>query len=71
MPEPLKKISNKEVVYNHLLMQGKKTHTQIMNETYIKSDGNLVTILRNLVIEKRIKKSPCKCCGITEQYEAV
>ena len=71
IPEPVKKISNKEIVYDHLLVKGKKTHTQIMNETTIKSDGNLVCIMRNLMEEKRVKKETCKCCGVTEQYEAI
>lgn len=71
IPEPTKKITQKEIVYNHLLMNDKKSFTQIVEELHMKSAGHANLILKQLIYEKRVKKETCKCCGITDQYYIV
>lgn len=71
MPEPEKKISQKEVIYNYLLLKGKKSFTQIVEELHMKSAGHATLILKQLIFEKRVEKGTCQCCNVTEQYEAI
>lgn len=71
IPEPIKKITQKDMIYNHLVKNGKKTQTQLCKEIKAKSNGQVYILLRKLIEEDKIKKITCKCCDSSELYVAI
>ena len=71
IPDSPKRIILKDVVYEYLKKDGKKTFMQLISELCIKSEGHLHTTLRNLMNEKKVKREICECCGATELYDTL
>jgi len=69
MPEPIKRVTNRDRIYNIIKKAGKITFTQLIDNTGAKSYGNMHHNIKVLINEGKVKKITCKCCGITEQYE--
>ena len=71
IPEPTKKVTNKDIIYDAIKKAGKISFTQLMDSINAKSEGNTHHNLKVLMKEDKIKKETCKCCGITEQYDII
>lgn len=69
IPEVTKVLLTREKIIISL-KSGKKSHTQLINDTDGNS-GNLSHNLRRMIQNKEIKKITCKCCNITELYELI
>lgn len=60
-PEIIIKISNTDKI-RKVLSDGAHSYTYIMEKTKMKSGGNLNQLLKNMIIEKEVKKTECDYC---------